>query len=297
MDYSPSSSSPSSSSPSSSSPPPPLSPTSSSIKFISTIVNDPPYTKIDLCELDGIKVIRKHTDNYRERNIFEKLVLHPHENIVSYYGSLDNYIFIEYIEGHTLQYYKDNGSLEYDELQNIFTQICFGIKHLHSLDIIHNDIKPENIMIIKNKNKYIAKIIDFGFSTYNPSTTLKKLNAGSPIYMSPELLFKREIYGHSGDIWSMGIMLYYLLIGEFPFCNEDDKIDDLKIGIERGLVNWPKCKDCRLMNLLEGMLNKDYATRLGIDSVIGLLETITTFEVKIKYNIHNAIDLSTYVFG
>ena len=85
---------------------------------------------------------------------------------------------------------------------------------MHEECVIHRDIKLENVMI---DNCYKIKIIDFGFAIKVENS--KKLNVfcGTPSYMAPELTRKSEYFGKPADIWSLGIILYLLLCGKFPF--------------------------------------------------------------------------------
>ena len=84
---------------------------------------------------------------------------------------------------------------------------------MHSRSICHRDIKPENI--IYNAATGTAKIIDFGFATFCKS----KLNVfcGTPSYMSPEIVSKKEYSGPAADVWACGVLLFALLTGTTPF--------------------------------------------------------------------------------
>lgn len=123
----------------------------------------------------------------------------------------------EFIEGISLwAYAKNYPKRMVDEKTSkfIFTQLIDGISYLHAMNIIHRDIKMENIIIDKSKN---IKIIDFGFGTVASKTKLLNFYCGTPTYMPPEIVQKREYIGHPADIWSCGILLYTLLCGFFPF--------------------------------------------------------------------------------
>jgi len=109
---------------------------------------------------------------------------------------------------------KSNRQLTEQEARTIFTQICSGISYCHSKHIVHRDIKLENILLDDYNN---IKIIDFGFSIcIDPE---KKLNVfcGTPSYMAPEIVAKLYYKGAAADVWALGILLYAMLCGRFPF--------------------------------------------------------------------------------
>ena len=102
----------------------------------------------------------------------------------------------------------------------IFSQVAGAVHHLHSLGIYHRDLKLENILIDERQH---IKLIDFGFSIKsNPSENLK-MYCGTPSYMAPELVGKRDYKGWAVDVWALGIILYTILSGYFPFRGNNEK--------------------------------------------------------------------------
>ena len=98
--------------------------------------------------------------------------------------------------------------------KKIFYQIVEAIQYCHAQNIVHRDIKLENIIL---DDKLNVKIIDFGFSIIIPKN--KKLNVfcGTPSYMAPEILSKEFYSGFLADVWALGIVLFIMLCGNFPF--------------------------------------------------------------------------------
>jgi len=154
----------------------------------------------------------------REIKLLRKM---KHKNIVGFHGAFrttnHTYVVMEYIEGLNLRSYirnKENKRLSENEARGLFRQILEGVSYCHKHEIAHRDIKLENILL---DNRGIIKIIDFGFSTCIPNDQKLKLFCGTPSYMSPEIVSKKEYCGPPADVWALGILLYSCLTGVFPF--------------------------------------------------------------------------------
>ncbi len=130
--------------------------------------------------------------------------------------------------------------MEEKEIQKIFGKVLRGIVHLHQYGIAHRDIKPDNILIcLDQDNETIVKIIDFGFATNN---TLAELHCGTPNFMAPELLEKSAKYNCSAvDMWALGVTLFYLCEGRYPFKGYDEK--DLYRSIRNGKYEFKKIEN------------------------------------------------------
>ena len=128
--------------------------------------------------------------------------------------------------------------------------------HLHSKNVTHRDIKLENIIIDK---KGTVKLIDFGFCCGSNSDILLKVFCGTPSYMSPEIVKKREYLGAPTDIWSSGVLLYTLLCGAFPFRGQNDK--DLFKKIIKAEIKWPECVSKEAKDFLCLMIEPNAQTR------------------------------------
>ena len=115
---------------------------------------------------------------------------------------------------------KPNKILPEPEIKFIFRQLADAINYCHSNSIVHRDLKLENVLLDESRN---IKIIDFGFSIVCPFDKKLTIFCGTPSYMAPEIVAKKDYFGPPADIWSLGIMLYVMTFGVFPFKGVDDK--------------------------------------------------------------------------
>ena len=142
-----------------------------------------------------------------------------HPNIVSVYDVSQSgeteYIVMELIDGITLkQYIEKRGQLNWRESLHFMTQIMKGLSHAHSRGIVHRDIKPQNIMVLRDGS---VKVADFGIACLeNSAQTLTQEALGSVHYISPEQARGDRTDARS-DIYSAGVMFYEMLSGRLPF--------------------------------------------------------------------------------
>ncbi len=154
-----------------------------------------------------------------------------HENIASVYefGMRPGpYVILDFYDGETLAtVIGDNINLSIDRSLNIFEQICNGLEHAHLHGVVHCDIKPENIMLIKNEKKIeCVKIVDFGISEMKIRGEFRSVNLepdkafyGSPLYTSPEQI-RRFPTDPRSDIYSLGCLMYRTLSGVLPITGD-----------------------------------------------------------------------------
>ena len=147
----------------------------------------------------------------------------------------------------------------------LFLQIVKGISYCQSKNINHRDIKLENILVIKDD---IIKIIDFGFAVKGNKDTYQKLFCGTPSYMSPEIVNKEKYIAQYSDVWSLGILLYAMLYGRFPFKAKDDK--KLFELINKAEIKFPEniFVSENTKNLLKKILNVEPKLRLNPEEII-----------------------------
>ena len=154
----------------------------------------------------------------RFRDESQAVAMLSHPNIVSVYDvsrGETEYIVMELIDGITLkQYMEKRGQLNWREALHFITQIMKALSHAHSRGIIHRDIKPQNIMVLRDGS---VKVADFGIACLaNSANTLTQEALGSVHYMSPEQA-KGDRTDARSDIYSAGVVLYEMLTGRLPF--------------------------------------------------------------------------------
>ena len=147
-----------------------------------------------------------------------------HPNIVTIYDVGESgdvaYIAMEFLQGRELRdILNDDARLPVDQVLDIVVQVAQGLAYAHEHGIVHRDVKPSNIMVIRDGH---AKITDFGIARMMSSSvrTQTGMVLGSPKYMSPEQVMGKAIDQRS-DIFSLGVMLYEMLTGQSPFNGEN----------------------------------------------------------------------------
>jgi serine/threonine protein kinase len=148
-----------------------------------------------------------------------------HQNIVSIYeyGDEDGYRFfaMQFVDGMDLAHYiAEHREITIPEIIDFSKQICRGLRYAHNHTVIHRDIKPQNILIEKNK---IVKLSDFGIAKIFSRTdeiTMTGFTLGTPEYMSPEQALGKKIDAQT-DIYSLGIVMYEMLTRKPPFLARD----------------------------------------------------------------------------
>ena len=124
------------------------------------------------------------------------------------------------------------------------------LQYLHQRNVTHRDIKLENIIIDTHKGN--IKLIDFGFCCCNSADVKLKVFCGTPSYMCPEIVQKKEYFGPQTDIWAAGILFYAMLCGAFPFRGCNDK--ELYKKISRGQFEFPDHVNRDVVSFINKML-------------------------------------------
>lgn len=166
------------------------------------------------------------------------------------------------------------------EIRSILKQVLAGLADIHKQQIVHRDLKPSNIFVADNG---VVKIVDFGLVKMIDYTTLTMTGEilGTPLYMSPEEMLDREI-DHRSDLFSFGVLLYYLLTGQFPFASAN-LMQLMRAATQdppkRPTLHNPDISN-RLENLVLRLLEKEPFLRpSSADEVAELLERTPFYRI------------------
>ena len=228
----------------------------------------------------AIKIINKSSiktqeDNQLVRTEIDIMKLCHHPNIIKLLDHFENsefiFIVMEYIQGGTLTQFLKKKNFNFSERQIaiIINQIGNGLKYLHNYGIIHRDLKPDNIMLTEQSEKGIVKIMDFGLSKIAGYKERLIDGYGTLSYVAPEVLL-RIPYNKEVDIWSLGIILFYMLCGHVPFSGSDEECVAKNIccgEIEYDDEDW-EVRSKKVVDLIDKVLVKDPSKRISIEEFL-----------------------------
>lgn len=205
-------------------------------------------------------VKRKQVDHINnERRLMAQISYPFVVNMLGY--AKDNvyvYIVMECINGGELFGHLRRARRFTDEQAKFYgAQIASAFKHIHGKNIIHRDLKPENILI--RANGY-CKLTDFGFAKIVEPGTRTYTLCGTPEYIAPEVLLNKG-HGKPVDWWTLGILIYEMIVGQPPFCDDDPM--GIYQKILAGKVYFPKYFDKSAKLLVKRLLTADLSRRFG----------------------------------
>ena len=219
-----------------------------------------------------------------------------HPNIIQFiyaYNSKDKQflnVITEYADGGDLltKFNEHKENKEYfkeDILLNWFMQICLALKHVHKNNILHRDIRPSNIFLMKQESSNFAKLGYFNVAKELTSNIKKtKTIVASPLYSAPEIINEKE-YSYAADIWSLGVTFYQLIILNYPF--EGNTTEE----IEKNILEGKKREipdDCpydkKFIELIDEMLNIREEERPSAENILNKEIIKTRMKCYLKEN-------------
>lgn len=211
------------------------------------------------------KELSRDKRTIREASLGQALY-HPHICRLFEMCTMSNhfYMLFEYVSGgQLLDYIIQHGSLREHHARKFARGIASALQYLHANNIVHRDLKIENIMISTSGE---IKIIDFGLS--NMFDTRRQLHTfcGSLYFAAPELLKASPYIGPEVDVWSFGVVLYVLVCGKVPFDDENSSV--LHEKIKQGKVDYPQHLSIEVISLLSKMLVVDPKRRASLKQVV-----------------------------
>ena len=236
------------------------------------------FGKVNLClhigsgHLVAMKTFVKKDSKYKEskeklKNEVEVLskLHHPFINQILDNFETDTHFFIvmEYVCGDLLSFIRKRNKLSESIAQIIFKQLIEGLKYIHKKNIIHRDIKLDNILIDTTNT---VKICDFGVSRKINKGEKIYERCGTPAYIAPEIYKKIGYTGFQSDIWSAGVTLYYILSGNLPF--KGNNIHELENNILFGEYKKIKGVSYEANDIIDKMLRQDPSERINIEGIL-----------------------------
>jgi len=219
---------------------------------------------------------------YREAEVLRRLA---HPNIVKVFDYKaepgEHYIAMEFLDGHSLeQLLEEANALTFEQSVQVVRAVSDALRHIHAQNIVHRDIKPGNIMILRNafrsgklRDGYV-KLMDFGIAVGKVLTRLTMTGArvGTPIYMAPEQAKGNKVDSRS-DVYSLGLVFYEMVTGETPFKGSYEAVVHQQV-FEQARPPKQVRMDVpgKLNDLILRMIEKDPAARPTLDEVIAAID-------------------------
>lgn len=204
-------------------------------------------------------------DNLKKEIHIIKQVNHPNiiRMIETFETSTEICVVTDFGRGELFDAIKTDRKLPESEIRNICVQLVRALHYLYSVNIVHRDLKPQNILIVSDGQ---IKLCDFGLSrAMSPNTEVLHSLKGTPLYMAPELVSQKP-YDHRSDLWSLGMILFELFTGRFPYTS--DNVVSLMHEIKKIDVEIPSNMSPDLRDLVSGLLTKNPKHRLNFPDLL-----------------------------
>lgn len=207
------------------------------------------------------------TDVLREVSIMKML---DHPNIVKLIEVIDDpltddfYMVLEYVSGKWgCEGSFPKGGMGESKSRRYLRDVVAGLMYLHTHNIIHGDIKPDNLLVTSDGN---VKIADFSVSqVFEDENDELRRSPGTPVFTAPECCLGSTYRGRAADTWAVGVTLYCMVLGQYPFLGET--LQDTYDKIVNNPLILPDDINPQLKNLLEALLHKDPKQRIKLRGV------------------------------
>mmetsp|Transcript_11783 Transcript_11783/g.22778 ORF Transcript_11783/g.22778 Transcript_11783/m.22778 type:complete len:320 (-) Transcript_11783:14-973(-) len=224
---------------------------------LATVKGTSQHLVVKIIKKASIMKVNQVDHIYNEISIQRKL---QHPFLVSMHGIDQDerfiYIFLEFVQGgEVYSYLLSVGKLRVHHASMYAAQVVIMFEYLHGLNVIYRDLKPENLLI--GKDGYL-KLADFGFAKEVLGRTYTF--CGTPGYLAPEIILNKG-HGKAADWWTLGVLLYELLVGIDPFYDEDPMTTYKKIL--SGRIRFPRLFDSYAKSLVKHLLVQDVSKRYG----------------------------------
>lgn len=217
----------------------------------------------------AVKVItKKHEVDARTEIEIMSMLNHPHciklAEMIEMKSNL--YLIMPFMAGGSLgerQQTRNSKSFSEKESRRYVQEIASGLVYLHSQGIVHRDIKPENLMFTGPEKSASVKICDFGLATYKKQ--VMEEGCGTAPFLAPEIV-RQQPYGKEVDLWALGVVVYYMLVGRLPFDQTNQKL--LLYAIRNHDFTIPMELSGEAKHLIKSLMEPDAQRRLTAEEVL-----------------------------
>lgn len=205
-----------------------------------------------------------------EVSVLERL---NHPNIVKFHDMYEDYhafyVCLEYVPGgELLDRITKKSVYTENQARDVCKVILGALKHVHDHNIVHRDVKPQNLIMQNQIDDTAVTLIDFGFAAEAPEPTLTGL-IGTSIYMAPEI-YNRRPYGKPVDMWAFGVVVFILLSGYAPFSdeNQDELVESVTTASISFDATYWTCTSPEAKDFISQLLTVDPISRLTVDQAL-----------------------------
>ncbi|KAI3474416.1 hypothetical protein Pfo_029277 [Paulownia fortunei] len=227
-------------------------------------------TEVAIKEIVTARLNSKLQESLKSEIFILKRINHP--NIIRLHDMIEEsgkmYIVLEYCKGGDLSMYiqQRQGRIPEATAKHFMQQLAEGLKVLRENNLIHRDLKPQNLLLVTNGDNSVLKIADFGFARSLQPRGLAETLCGSPLYMAPEIM-QLQKYDAKADLWSVGAILFQLVTGKTPFTGSN-QIQLLQNIIKSTELQFPpEAKDLNphCIDLCKKLLRRNPVERLTFE--------------------------------